>query len=284
MLLGVFELLFSILISVYENSITVSLVAPLVPKPFSNTRELYNNNYTLVVQTDSFTKVYNWLSYKYNTENQSKVLGVENFLNITKWLESLFLKHRDETKYAIIGWLSQHFDYQAVTFVRGRIDTCYQMFPTEVAFHPESFYIGFASAVASSLQKGVSVLQAGGFFRVIETSQHFREHLLAITHARRLVAKYEIGISRKDLENNRLKENMISLGNIESILFVGLIVILSATFAFVAEVGVFYHYTLVLKITIWVNNGVKALFRLVINSRKGMLKVAGVFFAVMCVV
>jgi len=38
------ELLFSgIIISVYENSITVSVVVPLVPKPFLGTKELYDN-------------------------------------------------------------------------------------------------------------------------------------------------------------------------------------------------------------------------------------------------
>jgi len=61
---------FSALLSLYENSITVNVVVPVVPKPFISFEELYNHNYTFVVQTTSFDKVYDWLSDKYNTGSQ----------------------------------------------------------------------------------------------------------------------------------------------------------------------------------------------------------------------
>jgi len=81
---------FSTLISVYENSITAGVVVPLVPQPFSNTRDLYNDNYTFVVEQDNFPEISSWLSDEYSTKNHPKVINVENFANIRTWLEGFF--------------------------------------------------------------------------------------------------------------------------------------------------------------------------------------------------
>jgi len=78
-LLGVLELFLSVLICVYENSITVNVVVPLVPKAFLNTKELYDNNYTFVVQELNFNTVNSWLSKEYNRMNHHKVIEVDNF-------------------------------------------------------------------------------------------------------------------------------------------------------------------------------------------------------------
>jgi len=66
-LLGVLELLLSILLSVYENCITASVVVPVVPQPFLHTRELYNNNYTFVTEVLSFDRVNEYLYTEYDT-------------------------------------------------------------------------------------------------------------------------------------------------------------------------------------------------------------------------
>jgi len=66
--LGVLELLFCFLLSIYENSITVSVVLPLVPKPFLSTKELNTNNYTFVVQQSRFDSIYKWFADEYNTQ------------------------------------------------------------------------------------------------------------------------------------------------------------------------------------------------------------------------
>jgi len=131
--LGILELFVSLLISAYENSITVSVVVPLVPKPLVNTMDLYKNNYTFVVQKYMFSHVHNWLSDEYNTVNHPRVVGVNTFWILSEWLEKYFLKQPNERNYAIVGDLSKHFDFRAVTFVKEKNDTCYHMYPAEKA-------------------------------------------------------------------------------------------------------------------------------------------------------
>jgi len=130
-LLGVLELLLSILLSVYENCITVSVVVPVVPEPFVHTRELYSNNYTFVTEVLSFDRVNEYLYAEYDTtkyrENEpAKILKVYQFRYIDQWLERYFLNDHSNTKYAIAGYLSKHFHYRGLTFVKEKNATCYQ--------------------------------------------------------------------------------------------------------------------------------------------------------------
>jgi len=155
-LIGIFELLISILICVYENSITVNVVVPLVPKAFLSTKELYNNNYTFVVQYVSFYRVRKWLYDEYNRTDHHRVIEEKNFNQFSKWLTKYFLNYHTVIKYAIVGYLDKEFHYQGVKFVKEKNDTCYQIFPTEKAFSPKPFYFQFSSALASYLHKGVS--------------------------------------------------------------------------------------------------------------------------------
>jgi len=234
--LGILELLLSFLISAYENSITVSVVVPLVPRPLINTMDLYKNNYTFVVQQYMFSPLYNWLSDEYNTVNHPRVVGVNTFWILSEWLEKYFLKQPNETKYAIVGDLSKHFDFRAVTFVKEKNDTCYHMYPTERAFYPELFYFSFASPLASSLHKGVSWLSALGFLHASQSAEEFRASLLALEYARPLMAKYNKEITYKDLKNRRLQESLITLGNLKPVLYVMLIIIVIANVSAVVEV------------------------------------------------
>jgi len=120
--------------------------------------------------------------------------------------------------------------------VKEKSDTCYQMYPTEGKMYPQAIYFAFASAIGSSLCKGASLLQALGFLRVIEASQDFRHHILALRYTRTLVAKYNKEINYIGPKNNRVQENMITLGNIKSVLYVGFFIIMSAGVVFVPEV------------------------------------------------
>jgi len=234
-LLAGLELLFTTLLSIYENSITVSVVVPLVPKPLLNTRELYNNNYTFIVEKAFSLRIYHWLSDEYNTVNHPRVCPVLHFHYINNWLEDLFLRRENQTKYAIVGFLSKYFHFRAVWFVKERNDTCYQVYPAEGEFYSVPYYFTLKSAVASSLTKGLSLVQAHGFYSMIEKSQNFREHLSALYFTRPLIAKYDKDIDNFDLKNNRMKENLITLGNIKSVLYIGLVLTLSASVTFVAE-------------------------------------------------
>jgi len=227
-LLGFLELLFCTLICVYENSITVNVVKPLVPKPFQSTKELYNNNFTFVVQIGNFGRVRSWLFNEYNRTNYHKIIKVDMFWNVSEWLERYFMNPHNGIKYAIVGHLQKNDHYRAVTFAKEKNDTCYQMFQ-------------FASAVASSLQEGISRLLATGLVQVYLNSQDFRNNLLATTFAKSLAAKYETELTYEDLQNKRLKENLITLGNLKSVLFAGLIITICAKVAFVAEICIFYH-------------------------------------------
>jgi len=234
--LGVIELLISFLLCIYENSITVSVVVPLVPKPLLNTMELFNNNYTFVVQQYNFHYIYNWLSDEYNTKNKPRVLGVRDFWTLSRWLEKYFLKQSDAKKYAIVGQLSKYFNFRAVTFVKEKNGTCYQMYPTEEAFYPQPIYITFASALSSSLSQGVSLLSALGFLRAFENAEEFRSSLIALGYTKPLMVKYNEEIFSTDLKNRREQESMITLGNLKSVLHVMLILIVSAGVSFVVEV------------------------------------------------
>jgi len=238
-LLAVFELLFSSLIYLYENSITLGVVVRSVPTPYTSTSELYSNNYTFAVQQYAFGRVYDWLPDEYNTVNHPRVIRVGHSWHLGEWLESYFLKPENERKYAIVGYLSKHFHYRALIFVKDKNDTCYQMNPSneDLVFSPEGFYFTFASSLAHALYKGVSRLQYGGFVSAFENSQQFSEHLVALDYAKPLVAKYyDKGITYEDLKNNRLKENIITLGNIKSVVYIGLMLILFACVCFIAEV------------------------------------------------
>jgi len=202
-ILGVFELLSSSLICLYENAITVNAVKPLVPKPFLSTLELYNNNYTFVVQSSNFRRGYGWLNKKYNRTNGHRIIEEVNFYNLSgKWLEKYFLNHHNGIKYALVGHMYKHGHYRAVTFVKEKNDTCYQLFPTEKAFSPEPFYFHFTSAVAASLRTAVSRLQGAGFLQVFLASKNFRENLIAVTSTRPLIAKYENEAKRAHLRRS----------------------------------------------------------------------------------
>jgi len=111
------------------------------------------------------------------------------------------------------------------------------MYPNEEGFHPQPIYFTFASAVASRLNKGVSLLAAYGFTSTFETASNFRVIFSAADYAKRVAKKYGVErVTHEELLNNRLKENMITMGNIKSVLYVGLIVVGSAVVAFVIEV------------------------------------------------
>jgi len=134
-------------------------------------------------------------------------------------LKGIFLNYHNEIKYAIVGRLYKHFHYQAVALVKDKNDTCHQMFPTETFFFPEPFYFQFASAVALSLQRGLSLLQVPGFLQVLKAAQDFRYKLIAVFRAKPLAVKYENELTYEDLENIKLKQNLITLGNIRSVLY-----------------------------------------------------------------
>jgi len=151
MLLGVLELLFIILISVYENSITVSVVVPLVPKPLLSTLELYNNNYTFAVQTDNSPNFSTWMSNEYNTVNHRRVKFVQYFWHLSRHIECYFLRNQNGTKHAIVGFLSKHYHFKLLKLLKEDRETCYQVYPTEAAFQPEPNFYAFASAAASLL-------------------------------------------------------------------------------------------------------------------------------------
>jgi len=46
------KIMFSTPICVYKNSITAGVVVSLVPQQFTNTRELFDSNYTFIVADD----------------------------------------------------------------------------------------------------------------------------------------------------------------------------------------------------------------------------------------
>jgi len=169
-------------------------------------------------------------------KNNSRVLKVRGFWNLDTWVEKYFLKHQNDRKYAIVGYFSNNFEFIAVNFVKEKNDTCYEMYPTEKEFVSKAFFFAFPSAIGSSLHKGLGLLLASGFPQVIEASHDFRRYGLALSHTRPLVVKYDKEINYMDLKNSRLQENMITLGNMKSVVYVGLILIISAGVAFVAEV------------------------------------------------
>jgi len=134
---------------------------------------------------------------------------------------------------------SQHYLRLILRFIVHCIkssDTCYQLFPTENAFCPEPLYFHFTSAVAASLHTAVSRLQGAGFLQVFLASKNFRENLIAVTSTRSLIAKFESELTHEDLQNNRLRQNLITLGNFTSFLYAGLVIALFASAGFVADV------------------------------------------------
>jgi len=236
-LFGVLELLFSPLLSLYENSITVNVVVPLDPKSFTNTKELYNNNYTFVVQHYDFTSIHDWLSGKYNMANRSRFLSVKYFDNPNIWVEKFFMTQPNQIKYAIIGDLSQFFHFRVVTYLKERNDTCYQMYPPEAAFYSDPVYYSFPSAASSSMHKSVLFLQAHGFSSAFENAHNFRQTLLSLKYSRYLGALHGFkGTTLQDIKNSKLNDSMITLGNIKLVLFMGLLIILFATVSFVVEI------------------------------------------------
>jgi len=247
-LLGFLELMLVALLSLYENSITVNVVVPVVPEPFLKTIELYNNNYTFVVQVLSFREVrenfsdeYNpknscRLTDEYDANNHCRVLYINQFTYIHQWLTKYFLEPENNAKYAIVGLFNKHFHLKVVNLVTEKNLTCYEMYTTEHQMYPKAFFFEFTSAIWCSMYKGLSRLQAAGFIRLMEAAQDFRSDLKAFHWTRPLVAKYDRGVNYENLKNNRLQENMITLGNIKPVLCLGLIIIASSSIAFATEV------------------------------------------------
>jgi len=110
------------------------------------------------------------------------------------------------------------------------------MYPTEEAFYPQPLYFAFASALSSSLSRGVSLLSALGFLRASQNAYEFRGSLIALGYTKPLMVKYNKEIFYKDLKNRRLQESLITLGNMKSVLYVMLILVVSASVSFVTEV------------------------------------------------
>jgi len=75
--------------------------------------------------------------------------------------------------------------------------------------------------------------------------------MIALSKTRPLVSKYNNKITYNDRKNNQLKENMIALGNVTSVLCVALIIILFAKVSFVAEVCMGHHGSIIQTITLW---------------------------------
>jgi len=88
--------------------------------------------------------------------------------------------------------------------------------------------------------------------------------MLAVLYTRPLIAKYKKEITYNDRKDNQLKENMIALGNITSVVYTVLIIILLAKVSFVAEVFMFHRTFIEQKVKLWVSNG----FNLRINLIK----------------
>jgi len=86
------------------------------------------------------------------------------------------------------------------------------------------------------LHRGVSALQAHGFVRALEVAESFREYLVSLVYNRQLVAKYDNQITYNDLKNIKLNENLITLGNIKSVLYVGFIITVSSIVCFIVEI------------------------------------------------
>jgi len=80
------------------------------------------------------------------------------------------------------------------------------------------------------------LLQAVGVVRVFEASLDFKIYLISLNYTKPLVSKYDKEINDIDVKNNRLRENMITLCNMKSVLYVGLIQIASAVVTFFAGV------------------------------------------------
>jgi len=109
------------------------------------------------------------------------------------------------------------------------------MQPPEEVFSPMPFYFTFPSAAASSLHKSVVLCQAHGFLVAFKNARNFRLSLAALSYSKRLAGKQGLKrITLKDIKSNKLNDSMIALGNIKSVLFVGLILISCASLCFVA--------------------------------------------------
>jgi len=67
LLLGLLELFFGLLLSAYENSVTVQVLVPASHKPFESTHDLYLNNYTFVI-ADTLYGPEEWIKAQYNSE------------------------------------------------------------------------------------------------------------------------------------------------------------------------------------------------------------------------
>jgi len=147
------------------------------------------------------------------------------------------------------------------------------MFPTEKTFSPVPFYFHFTSAVVSSLHKAVSRLHAAGFLRVFQASEDFRDNLIALSNGKLLAARYVNERTYEDLQNNRLKENLIILANFKSVLYAVLIIILSSNIAFVAEVCMFHHTNVKQVVTVWAIKGFEILLCLLKVTNRSFIVV-----------
>jgi len=118
------------------------------------------------------------------------------------------------------------------------------MSPPEGAFSPMPFYFTFPSAASPLLHKSVLLCQSHGLFQAFKNARNFRLSLAALSYSKRLAVKQGLkGITLVDIKKSKLNDSMIAIGNIKSVLFVGLVLVLSACVCFVAEVSTKTHFS-----------------------------------------
>jgi len=250
-LLAFIEIMVNIMLTAYENYITVNVVVPLVPKPYSNTKQIFDNNYYFTLNgkskvcTDIFPtppcenyvkyRADTWLQNEYNTVNHEKVFEISKYEFSHKWIYNLLKKNETGKKHAVVGTSQNGDNFYFVEQTIGKMYSCYKIFPTDKAFNEYPILISFESAISSQLIRKMKVLKASGVLTAIELVTQFNRKIKANAELKRLRSSGKLLNYKGQDFSNFLTNNLITLQHGTRPCMLGITVIIVSVVIFMLE-------------------------------------------------
>jgi len=211
--LAALELLFTFLLSAYENFMAVKLVVPISQKPFDNVKDLYDNNYTfLVIQC---TSVEIFIREEYRRKYKNKFIQVPSYKFGYDRTKKYFWKQRDGSRYAAFDpFRVENYLINVIEDYTARLYECYKMFLPESAFAPYPTFFMFHSAIAPELKQGLQRFFATGIGGFLSRSSNFKtlwKRKIRVRMKRQTDKAFKEILRQKEI--GKVEGNMITLGN-----------------------------------------------------------------------
>jgi len=209
------EIIFVILLIVYENYVTLEIVVLKVPKPFSDLKELVNQNYTFVLDKRTLNTASIWLKKEFNTTDDDRRVLEADIKMQYSWIQQYFWKQSNSIfKYAVLDKYAGNTYIDYVTMLSEHLYLCHKLYPSHQAFWAMPDMYAFESPVSEYFRTGLSNLHASGVDLLLKnTNYEFSKYWARIQNRLEEANDKAMKASRDVEENNRFSNNMLRLKN-----------------------------------------------------------------------